>query len=147
MIRNIPNKYTQEMLKECIDATHSGTYDFLYLRIDFQNKCNVGYAFINFVDVNSVITFARERVGKRWNRFNSEKRCSISYANIQGKQALIEKFQNSTVMDEEESYRPKIYYSSGPHKGEEEPFPSPTIPVELRRRRRQENRLQDQESN
>ncbi|KAG2218291.1 hypothetical protein INT45_000973 [Circinella minor] len=120
MIRNIPNKYTQEMLKECIDATHSGTYDFLYLRIDFQNKCNVGYAFINFVDVNSVITFARERVGKRWNRFNSEKRCSISYANIQGKQALIEKFQNSTVMDEEESYRPKIYYSSGPQKGEEE---------------------------
>ena len=70
--------------------------------------------------ISSVITFARERVGKRWNRFNSEKRCSISYANIQGKQALIEKFQNSTVMDEEVSYRPKIYYSSGPRKGEEE---------------------------
>ncbi|KAI9317868.1 RNA recognition motif 2-domain-containing protein [Dichotomocladium elegans] len=120
MIRNIPNKYTQAMLRECIDATNKGTYDFLYLRIDFQNKCNVGYAFINFIDVKSVASFARERLGKRWNRFNSEKRCSLSYANIQGKMALMEKFRNSAVMEEDESYRPKIFYSDGPMKGEEE---------------------------
>ncbi|KAI8140266.1 RNA recognition motif 2-domain-containing protein [Fennellomyces sp. T-0311] len=137
MIRNIPNKYTQAMLKECIDATHRGTYDFLYLRIDFQNKCNVGYAFINFIDVKSVITFAKERVGRRWNRFNSEKRCSISYANIQGKDALIEKFRNSSVMEEEESYRPKIFYSYGPRRGEEQPFPGPTISSEVRRQRQE----------
>ncbi|KAI9484471.1 hypothetical protein BDB00DRAFT_855561, partial [Zychaea mexicana] len=54
------------------------------------------------------------------NRFNSDKRCSISYANIQGKVALIEKFRNSTVMQEDESYRPKIFYTSGPRIGEEE---------------------------
>ncbi|KAI8393415.1 RNA recognition motif 2-domain-containing protein [Radiomyces spectabilis] len=137
MIRNIPNKYTQQMLIECINATHKGTYDFLYLRIDFKNRCNVGYAFINFIDVQSVVSFARERVGKRWNRFNSEKRCALSYANIQGKEALIEKFKNSNVMEEDESYRPKIFCSSGPHKGEERPFPSPTVPFELRRHRQQ----------
>src|SRR5438045_1652623 len=27
------------MLMEYVDITNSGTYDFLYLRIDFQNKC------------------------------------------------------------------------------------------------------------
>ncbi|KAI7884688.1 hypothetical protein K492DRAFT_204584 [Lichtheimia hyalospora FSU 10163] len=136
MIRNIPNKYTQQMLKESIDATHHGTYDFLYLRIDFQNKCNVGYAFINFINVKSVISFAQERVGKRWSRFNSEKRCSLSYANIQGKDALVDKFRNSTVMDEPPSYRPMLFYSSGPHVGEQQPFPEPTLSAETRYQRR-----------
>lgn len=54
------------MLAECIDATHKGTYDFLYLRIDFQNKCNVGYAFINFMNPQSAVSFASQRAGKQW---------------------------------------------------------------------------------
>ncbi|KAI8984143.1 RNA recognition motif 2-domain-containing protein [Mycotypha africana] len=120
MIRNIPNKYTQQMLIDCIDSTHAGTYDFLYLRIDFQNKCNVGYAFINFIDPKSVVSFAKERVGKRWKRFNSEKRCALSYANIQGKEALIRKFKNSHVMTEDVAYRPKLFHSFGPYKGQEQ---------------------------
>lgn len=36
MIKNIPNKYTQAMLKEYIDETSKNQYDFLYLRMDFQ---------------------------------------------------------------------------------------------------------------
>ncbi|KAI7873006.1 RNA recognition motif 2-domain-containing protein [Spinellus fusiger] len=137
MIRNIPNKYTQQMLIECIDATHKNTYDFLYLRIDFKNKCNVGYAFINFIDVKSVISFANEHVGKRWNRFNSEKRCTLSYANIQGKEALVNKFRNSNIMEENEAYRPKIFVSSGCHQGQEEKFPLPTVSLEIQRYRQQ----------
>ncbi|KAL0081548.1 RNA recognition motif 2-domain-containing protein [Phycomyces blakesleeanus] len=137
MIRNIPNKYTQQMLLDCINSTHKNTYDFLYLRIDFKNKCNVGYAFINFTNVKFAVTFANERVGKRWNLFNSEKRCSLSYANIQGKDALVEKFKNSNVMEEDEAYRPKIFVSSGPNQGQEETFPLPTVPSEARRHRQQ----------
>lgn len=36
MIKNIPNKYTQKMLIQTIDRKFSGTYDFLYLPIDFK---------------------------------------------------------------------------------------------------------------
>ena len=34
MIKNIPNKYTREMLIELFDRTHKKKYDFLYLPID-----------------------------------------------------------------------------------------------------------------
>ncbi|KAI9593314.1 RNA recognition motif 2-domain-containing protein, partial [Syncephalis fuscata] len=125
MIRNIPNKYTQKMLIDTINETHRGQYDFLYLRMDFRNHCNVGYAFINFIDPRSVISFAMHHVGRRWNRFNSDKICRVSYANIQGKQSLIDKFRNSSVMEKDATYRPKIFYSYGPLRGLEEPFPMP----------------------
>lgn len=39
MIRNIPNKFTQKMLQDWVDETSKGTYDFLYLRMDFRNRC------------------------------------------------------------------------------------------------------------
>ncbi|GAA5815720.1 hypothetical protein MFLAVUS_009234 [Mucor flavus] len=122
MIRNIPNKYTQKMLIESLDKTHANTYDFIYLRMDFKNKCNVGYAFINFVDAKSVVPFAEQRDGKKWEHFKSTKRCAISYATIQGKEALVRKFKSSPVMDEEEAFQPKLFYSSGPNKGKEQPF-------------------------
>jgi len=80
MLRNIPNKIDQAMLKSILDETSHGQYDFMYLRIDFANNCNVGYAFINFTDALSIIPFAIARSGQRWNRFNSDKVAEISYA-------------------------------------------------------------------
>ena len=73
MIRNIPNKYTQRNLLELIDTNHRGSYDFFYLPIDFKNKCNLGYAFINFKKAESIPGFFRDFADKRWEKFNSEK--------------------------------------------------------------------------
>ncbi|KAF7984239.1 hypothetical protein HWV62_16058 [Athelia sp. TMB] len=66
--------------------------------------------------------------------FSSEKVLQMSYANYQGKEALVEKFKNSCIMDEREAWRPKIFHSEpGPEQGLPEPFPAPT---HLRRKER-----------
>ncbi|KAL8257988.1 hypothetical protein R6Q59_030029 [Mikania micrantha] len=111
MIKNIPNKYTSKMLLAAIDETHKGTYDFVYLPIDFKNKCNVGYAFINMVSSAHIISFYKALNGKKWELFNSEKVASLAYARIQGKTALITHFQNSSLMNEDKWCRPIIFQS------------------------------------
>ncbi|CAM9142934.1 unnamed protein product [Scytosiphon promiscuus] len=124
MVRNIPNKYTQTMLLQEIDASYRGAYDFFYLPIDFKNKCNVGYAFINFIDYRRIVPFFREFNAQRWKNFNSEKVCAISYARIQGKASMISRFQNSSLMEKDGEYRPLIFHSTGSERGRPEPFPA-----------------------
>ncbi|KAK2767901.1 hypothetical protein FQN53_006441 [Emmonsiellopsis sp. PD_33] len=134
MLRNIPNKIDQAMLKEIVDETSHGKYDFMYLRIDFANNCNVGYAFINFEDPIDIIDFASARAGNSWNCFNSDKVAEISYATIQGKDCLVQKFRNSSVMLEHPSFRPKIFHTgTGPLAGTEDRFPGPDNPSKMRR--------------
>ncbi|KAB8253957.1 meiosis protein MEI2 [Aspergillus pseudonomiae] len=128
MLRNIPNKIDQTMLKAIVDETSRGKYDFMYLRIDFANNCNVGYAFINFED------FVNVRAGRTWNCFNSDKVAEVSYATIQGKDCLVQKFRNSSVMLEHPSFRPKIFHTGSGHlAGTEDRFPGPDNPSKMRR--------------
>ncbi|WVZ85407.1 hypothetical protein U9M48_032343 [Paspalum notatum var. saurae] len=123
MIKNIPNKYTSKMLLAAIDESHRGTYDFIYLPIDFKNKCNVGYAFINMINPENIVPFYKTFNGKRWEKFNSEKVASLAYARIQGKSALVSHFQNSSLMNEDKRCRPILFHSDGPNAGDQEPFP------------------------
>ncbi|KAH8199433.1 hypothetical protein TruAng_006428 [Truncatella angustata] len=127
----------QAMLKRIVDESSWGKYDFMYLRIDFANDCNVGYAFINFVDPLDIIDFVNKRGNQRWNCFKSDKVAEISYATIQGKDCLVQKFRNSSVMLEAPHYRPKLYYTiNGPRPevaGHEEEFPVPDNQSKMKR--------------
>lgn len=123
MIKNIPNKYTQKMLLAAVDETLKGSYDFFYLPIDFKNKCNVGYGFVNMMTPMDIIPLYERFHNKKWERFNSEKVCCITYARIQGKAALVNHFQNSSLMHEDKKHRPVLFTSDGPTVGDPEPFP------------------------
>lgn len=100
MIRNIPNKYTQDLMLDRIDRHYNKEYDFFYLPIDFKHKCNVGYAFINFLSTESIRPFYEEFNKTKWEKFNSDKICKINYARIQGKECLLKHFANSSVMNQ-----------------------------------------------
>ena len=127
MVRNIPNKYTQQMLlSEFMENGHGpGVIDFFYLPIDFKNRCNRGYAFINFVDYKDILPFHQRYFGKHWRTFNSDKICDITYARIQGKAAMLKRFENSALMEKDEEYKPLVFVSDGPDKGKRLPFPDP----------------------
>ncbi|KAK3024019.1 hypothetical protein RJ639_030160, partial [Escallonia herrerae] len=135
MIKNIPNKYTAKMLLAAIDENHRGTYDFLYLPIDFKNKCNVGYAFINMLSPSHIIQFYQAFNGKKWEKFNSEKVATLAYARIQGKAALVTHFQNSSLMNEDKRCRPILFHSEGSEAGDQifqEPPPSNSLNIQMR---------------
>eukprot|EP00190_Bangiopsis_sp_CCMP1999_P002768 CAMPEP_0198732568 /NCGR_PEP_ID=MMETSP1475-20131203/36723_1 /TAXON_ID= ORGANISM="Unidentified sp., Strain CCMP1999" /NCGR_SAMPLE_ID=MMETSP1475 /ASSEMBLY_ACC=CAM_ASM_001111 /LENGTH=631 /DNA_ID=CAMNT_0044495707 /DNA_START=342 /DNA_END=2237 /DNA_ORIENTATION=+ len=119
MVRNIPNKYNQKMLLQTIEEQHRGNFDFFYLPIDFKNKCNVGYAFINFTSPKYIIPFYEEFHGCKWGKFNSEKICEIAFARIQGRANLVAHFQNSSLMNEDPKCRPVLFSKDG----EPEEFP------------------------
>mmetsp|Transcript_5328 Transcript_5328/g.15636 ORF Transcript_5328/g.15636 Transcript_5328/m.15636 type:complete len:1133 (-) Transcript_5328:124-3522(-) len=127
MVRNIPNKYTQKMLlTEFNENGHGpGVIDFFYLPIDFKNRCNRGYAFINFVDYRDILHFHQSYFGKHWRTFNSDKICDITYARIQGKAAMLKRFENSALMEKDEEYKPLVFVSHGADKGVRIPFPNP----------------------
>jgi RNA recognition motif-containing protein len=125
MVRNIPNKYTQQMLlSEFTEHGHGpGVIDFFYLPIDFKNRCNRGYAFINFVDYKDILAFHRRYFGKHWRTFNSDKICDITYARIQGKAAMLKRFENSALMEKDDEYKPLVFGSEGADRGKRIPFP------------------------
>ena len=103
MIRNIPNKYTQDLLLEEL-KNYKVKFDFFYLPIDYNNSCNVGYAFINFIHKKFIAEFYSEFHGRKWSKFNSEKICSLAYARLQGTSALKNHFRNSHVMQQKVNF-------------------------------------------
>ena len=123
MIKNIPNKYTLTSFLNEINNNFKYTYDIFYLPIDYINKCNLGFAFINFVEPFHIILFYEIYRGKKWKKFNSDKVCDLLYAKYQGRKELISHFEKGKVLSfENEDKRPLIL--PVPH-----PLPKINIPI------------------
>ncbi|XP_077214030.1 uncharacterized protein LOC143848858 [Tasmannia lanceolata] len=120
MIKNIPNRYSREMLldlldKHCIEENEKAhlasdsnlsEYDFLYLPIDFKNKCNLGYAFVNFTNATAALRLYNSYHNHKWVVFDSKKICEITYARIQGKKSLVDHFRNSSFPCDSDEFLP-----------------------------------------
>ncbi|KAK8561249.1 hypothetical protein V6N13_149580 [Hibiscus sabdariffa] len=112
MIKNIPNRYTREMLKDFMDQhcmnmnrnySNNGdvadeepsfsAFDFLYLPVDFITKLNKGYAFVNFTSPRAARRFSVACHGEHWDRFQSTKIREICCAKLQGIEQLVRHFE------------------------------------------------------
>ena len=124
MVRNIPNKYNQKMLLEMLDQ-HSGTqYNFFYLPIDYKNRCNLGYAFINFTSSWAAADFYDTFHNRKWPDFNSRKVCAVTYARVQGRESLIQHFRNSRFPCNDVSCLPLLFDICCAETGEPRPLPA-----------------------
>jgi len=132
MLRNIPNKYTREMLIKQLSIEFTGVFDFMYLPIDFKNKCNVGYGFINFrtpeVCAKFVSLFHNVDVRKCLPGLNSKKIVEVTPARVQGLIENVRRLRNSPVMNQLQDHpewMPLLFNKDGI----EEPFPMPDAPL------------------
>jgi RNA recognition motif-containing protein len=144
MLRNIPNKYTQEQLRQDLEPFRMAI-DFLYLPTDFKNNCNLGYAFLNFSDGKVAEKFAAQYNGNRLPRFpHSPKVLAVQCARVQGVEANVERFRDSSVMGvRDETMKPMLFQV-----GEPIPFPAPNgdLPPIGARRKRGPSRFQQAKS-
>jgi hypothetical protein len=126
MMRNIPNNYTRAMLLELLKQQGFVTafYDFVYLPIDFKKKVGLGYAFINFIDHKTAKEFQQHFSGfSNW-AAKSKKVCKVTWSDaLQGLEAHVERYRNSSVMHESvlDEYKPVLFKN-----GERVPFAPPT---------------------
>ena len=97
MIKNIPNKFTGELLLNIIDQNFKGAYNIFILPTDNNKYKNFGYAFINFTNSYYIPYFYFLFNGKMWSSTNSQKVCEITYSKIQGKKGLISHYQGKII--------------------------------------------------
>ena len=116
MIRHIPNRYSYQNLLEEINMTCKDKYDFLYLPLDSENNCNLGYAFINFINPLHIIYFYNIFKSRKWLHYNSYKECDLSFAKYQGKNELTSNIERNIGKNGDKRRLPMIFEIKNPPK-------------------------------
>ena len=101
MIKNIPNKFTGELLLNIINQNFQNAYNIFILPTDNNKYKNYGYAFINFVSSYFIPYFYSLFDGKMWSKTNSKKICEITYSKIQGRKNLMSHYPGKIVYHNE----------------------------------------------
>jgi len=133
MLRNIPNKYTRDMLVSQLNLHLRAKYDFVYLPMDFKNGCNVGYGFINFRSCEACKAFVNRFSGVDVCKClpginNSSKVAEVTPARVQGLDENVRRLRSSPVMQElvnHPEWMPLVF----DEEGVESPLPLPEGPL------------------
>ena len=102
----------------------------VYLPQDYINNSNLGFGFINFLEHMYLIMFYEEFVGKKWNCFNSNKRCQLAYSKCQGKNELTKyihkKLGISSHYNNNENLKRSFYINN------DDKYPKPLIEIPIK---------------
>merc|ERR1719401_3067065 len=138
LISSHANDYSRDMLLELMNGEgFQGTYDFLYMPMDFHRRAGLGYAFVNLVTHEDAIKVRQHFDGFTNWIVNSQKICEVAWGEpLQGLAAHVDRFRNSPVMHEDvpDEYKPALFKS-----GVRSPFPVPTKRIRAPRLKHRSN--------
>lgn len=123
MIRHVPNRFSQDELVNFLKKCHF-KFDFFYCPMDFRNKCNIGYFFINLPSPQAAMDFMAQFEGYQLPAYRSTKVCAASWARIQGFDQNVAHYLNSPVARMGREFRPRIFDADG----RESTFPVASMP-------------------
>ena len=110
MMKNLPNKYQAADVMKLINSVGlEGSFDFLYVPLDFRNSANLGYAFINMVEPKDTQRLYDAFAGKRWDEKGSKKVCEIRWARLQGRERLVDHFKEAKFPSQERRFLPLVW--------------------------------------
>lgn len=110
MVRNIPVRYTQDMLLAEWPNDEVCRHDFLYLPIAIDRKRNVSFAFVNFVSTAGALAFYSRWQRRRLQHYNTQKPLDISPADVQGRDAnLLQVVRHKTFRIRNSHFLPAIF--------------------------------------
>jgi hypothetical protein len=113
MVKNIPNRVTrEEFAEEIMSKMPIGSFDFLYLPIDFKSRAGFGYAFINLTSDENVDEFVANFHKRRLSCAEGiySKPLEVTVARVQGFTANINRLISSPVLFQaEDASHPLIF--------------------------------------
>lgn len=109
MIRNLPNRYTQqELIEELEILGFADSFDFFYAPIDFGTMGNVGYAFVNFSSPAWATKCQQDLEGYAFRKHQQKSRrkvATVSAAHLQGLQANLRHYERAAATGRARSKR------------------------------------------
>jgi RNA recognition motif-containing protein len=115
LLRNIPNDYNRSMLENVFNSQgFLGLYDFLYLPVDFQRQCSLGYSFVNFVNhISAQHFFLRFSGFCSWG-LPTRKVAKVEWAKpqCQGLEAHVARYRGRPVMNSNvpDECKPAVFF-------------------------------------
>jgi len=115
LVRNLPRDLVPQAVLQAL-GPHRAGLDFLYVPVEFQTKDNLGYAFLNFTH-QAAADGLRAALPALFGPA-----AYMQPARVQGKDANVKRFRNSSVMGVlEPDCKPMLF-----ERGAQVPFPEPT---------------------
>jgi len=125
VLGNLPDGFTRTMVLDVLRAQGVDKHvDFIYVPVDFKNKTQYNYAFVNLSTSEAAVACLNRFDGFSDWGMPCEKSCEAAWmTSHQGIDAFVERYRNSRIMHGtvDDEYKPAVFKD-----GKRIRFPSPT---------------------